>query len=221
MKFKKPKNLTALLFVVGLISMIVALFLLVLVTIISKAFVGGYYISLTLLVCSLIVFIVSIGISTVTTIKDHISAVKAGKKKKLNLCFKVLCALGCIIDFLIVGFITNWDFSPNEAFWIIIAMIIPGIFTQCVYFIPYLIANSKAHAQENAIFVLNLFAGWTLVAWIIALVWACTSPKEKVVIQQKQQLSSADELKKYRELLDSGIITQDEFDAKKNQLLGL
>ena len=33
--------------------------------------------------------------------------------------------------------------------------------------------------------------------------------------------SSADELKKYKELLDSGILTQEEFDAKKKQLLGL
>ena len=33
--------------------------------------------------------------------------------------------------------------------------------------------------------------------------------------------SNADELKKYKELLDGGIITQEEFDAKKKQLLGL
>ena len=33
--------------------------------------------------------------------------------------------------------------------------------------------------------------------------------------------SNADELKKYKELLDQGIITQEEFDAKKKQLLGL
>jgi len=33
--------------------------------------------------------------------------------------------------------------------------------------------------------------------------------------------SSADELKKYKDLLDDGIITQEEFDAKKKQLLGL
>lgn len=36
-----------------------------------------------------------------------------------------------------------------------------------------------------------------------------------------QQTSAADELKKYKELLDLGIITQEEFDAKKKQLLGL
>ena len=33
--------------------------------------------------------------------------------------------------------------------------------------------------------------------------------------------SNADEIKKYKELLDAGIITQEEFDAKKKQLLGL
>ena len=34
-------------------------------------------------------------------------------------------------------------------------------------------------------------------------------------------ISAADEHKKFKELLDSGIITQEEFDAKKKQLLGL
>ena len=33
--------------------------------------------------------------------------------------------------------------------------------------------------------------------------------------------STTDEIKKYKDLLDSGIITQEEFDAKKKQLLGL
>ena len=33
--------------------------------------------------------------------------------------------------------------------------------------------------------------------------------------------SNADELKKFKDLLDNGIITQEEFDAKKKQLLGL
>ena len=36
-----------------------------------------------------------------------------------------------------------------------------------------------------------------------------------------QASSPAEELKKFKELLDMGIITQEEFDAKKKQLLGL
>ncbi|MBR2715095.1 MAG: SHOCT domain-containing protein, partial [Ruminococcus sp.] len=34
-------------------------------------------------------------------------------------------------------------------------------------------------------------------------------------------ISAADEIKKFKELLDMGVITQEEFDAKKKQLLGL
>ena len=36
-----------------------------------------------------------------------------------------------------------------------------------------------------------------------------------------QQISPAEELIKFKELLDMGVITQDEFDAKKKQLLGI
>ncbi len=36
-----------------------------------------------------------------------------------------------------------------------------------------------------------------------------------------QQASGADELKKFKELLDMGIITENEFEAKKKQILGL
>jgi len=45
--------------------------------------------------------------------------------------------------------------------------------------------------------------------------------QNEVAASSAPQLSSADELAKYKSLLDSGVITQDEFDAKKKQLLGL
>ena len=41
------------------------------------------------------------------------------------------------------------------------------------------------------------------------------------VVKQEIPQSNAEELKKYKELLDMGVITQEEFDAKKKQLLGL
>lgn len=46
-----------------------------------------------------------------------------------------------------------------------------------------------------------------------------TNDSIPTIIQQND--SSADELKKYKELLDSGVITKEEFEAKKKQLLGL
>lgn len=39
--------------------------------------------------------------------------------------------------------------------------------------------------------------------------------------QSQGSLSAADEIKKFKELFDSGIITEEEFNAKKKQLLGL
>jgi hypothetical protein len=42
-----------------------------------------------------------------------------------------------------------------------------------VYFLPAIIARKKRNA--NAITVLNLLLGWTILGWIITLVWALTS----------------------------------------------
>ena len=39
-------------------------------------------------------------------------------------------------------------------------------------------------------------------------------------VEVKQEPTKADELKKYKELLDSGAITQEEYDTKKKELLG-
>ena len=41
------------------------------------------------------------------------------------------------------------------------------------------------------------------------------------IIYQEKDTSNADELRKYKKLLDDGVISQEEFDAKKKQLLGL
>ncbi len=41
------------------------------------------------------------------------------------------------------------------------------------------------------------------------------------VVAQEPQPSVPDELKQYKELLDGGVITQEEFDEKKRRLLGL
>ena len=42
-----------------------------------------------------------------------------------------------------------------------------------------------------------------------------------VITQIQSNVSPADELKKYKALLDNGVITQEEFNAKKRQILGL
>lgn len=45
-----------------------------------------------------------------------------------------------------------------------------------LYFVPSVVGLRKRNAV--AIFVLNLFLGWSLVGWVVALVWACTTERE-------------------------------------------
>lgn len=51
-----------------------------------------------------------------------------------------------------------------------------------IYFIPALVAKRRNHPNVQAIFVLNLLLGWSLIGWALALTWAVTV--------QNQQASS-------------------------------
>jgi hypothetical protein len=56
----------------------------------------------------------------------------------------------------------------------VIAWVIAG----AIYFTPSIIAKWIEHRQTLAIFILNLFLGWTYVGWVVALVWAVTKDRE-------------------------------------------
>lgn len=40
-----------------------------------------------------------------------------------------------------------------------------------VYLFPWIVALSRTHPNSNSILAINLFLGWTLVGWVVALVW--------------------------------------------------
>jgi hypothetical protein len=43
------------------------------------------------------------------------------------------------------------------------------------YFLPTILARHKADFM--GIFLVNLLAGWTVVGWFVALVWACSTER--------------------------------------------
>ena len=43
-----------------------------------------------------------------------------------------------------------------------------------VYFIPTFIAFARHHQSRWAIFILDLLLGWSVIVWIICLVWSLT-----------------------------------------------
>lgn len=50
------------------------------------------------------------------------------------------------------------------------------------YFLPTIIAEYRRHRNRMSVFVIDLFLGWTLIGWVVALAWAVSSnvdPKPK------------------------------------------
>jgi len=54
-------------------------------------------------------------------------------------------------------------------------------FGTVMYFLPSIIALARSKRDLLAIFLLNLFLGWTVIGWIVALVWAAKSDIPMVV----------------------------------------
>lgn len=50
-----------------------------------------------------------------------------------------------------------------------------------VYFMPSLIAVMR-RKQFVGILILNLFLGWTILGWVVALIWAAVTHKENFAL---------------------------------------
>lgn len=44
-----------------------------------------------------------------------------------------------------------------------------------IYFLPWLIAWARDHHQIGSIAILNLLLGWTVLGWIVSLVWSASA----------------------------------------------
>lgn len=55
-----------------------------------------------------------------------------------------------------------------ESLWAFVIVLVVLLF----YFIPTMIAGIAKKKNSTALFILNLFLGWTFIGWVVALVWA-------------------------------------------------
>ena len=53
----------------------------------------------------------------------------------------------------------------------VLLVVMLGLVILFVYFIPTMLAAERQHINATAIFLLNLFLGWTFLGWVAALVW--------------------------------------------------
>ncbi|ATS92498.1 putative membrane immunity protein [Escherichia phage St11Ph5] len=62
-----------------------------------------------------------------------------------------------------------------------LAAILVMLFVLAVYLIPTIIAFARGHASKWGIGVLNIVLGWSLVFWVVALIWALSNKGTTIV----------------------------------------
>lgn len=69
--------------------------------------------------------------------------------------------------------------QTDSAGWVLIVAV--SAISLVLYFLPTIVGRQKHNA--GAIFVLNLLLGWTIIGWVVAMVWAVTKePQPSQVI---------------------------------------
>lgn len=63
--------------------------------------------------------------------------------------------------------------------WSFVIMFLMVIIVGFIYFFPFIISVIRNHNKRVEIFLLNLFLGWTIIIWLIALIWACMKVDKK------------------------------------------
>lgn len=91
------------------------------------------------------------------------------------------------------------------------------------YFPPTIVAWVRRHPNRLSIFLLNLLLGWTLIGWVVALIWSASAIRKAGADRpQDQSGPSADAYKRLAQLADlkdRGHLTPAEFEAEKRKVL--
>ena len=133
-----------------------------------------------------------------------------------------------------------WNFSKTNKFTFINVAVIGGTLFNVVFYMieglifKSMVLDSYSTAMEEY-FTTACFVPLILVAVLVCgyiAVEKFIPVSSDVVVETKSEgkaskvnldneLTTAESLKKYKELLDAGVITQEEFETKKKQILGL
>lgn len=75
---------------------------------------------------------------------------------------------------------------------VILVAILPFL---VIYFIPAIVGYSRKKDNKTSILLLNLFLGWSLIGWVVALIWATSKDKamvQHIYVQQASPSAPAD-----------------------------
>lgn len=96
---------------------------------------------------------------------------------------------------------------------VILILVLIGGF---IFFLPTIIAVNRNHPHKLAIAVVNILGGlFAGIGWLVALVWSFIgSPAAPT-----SSIGQADEIEKWADLKEKGLISEAEYKAKKRTLM--
>jgi hypothetical protein len=98
---------------------------------------------------------------------------QADADRKSKRTFTSIGCLGAILlGLLVVVFLNEITREEGEGRGL---FLLPIAVAALVYLLPLVIAAMRGHHQTGAILVINVFLGWTLIGWVIALAMACSA----------------------------------------------
>ena len=71
--------------------------------------------------------------------------------------------------------------GPLDCGWFTFFLFPFGLIGTALYFLPIIAGVIRRKKNMLGIVLLNILAGWTLIGWIIALIWSLVPDKEQVV----------------------------------------
>lgn len=114
---------------------------------------------------------------------------------------------------------------------ILLVVAIPALL---LYFLPTILAFSRKKSNKGIIFLVNFFLGWSLIGWIASLIWALSTDNSQTIIVNNNPTNlegkaivnkestyddKLNNLQRLKDLFDSGVLTEIEFEEQKSKIL--
>lgn len=97
----------------------------------------------------------------------------------------------------------------------IVEIVVAWMLVFVIYIIPIFVALKRKHPQKFPIACLDIFLGWTVLGWIICLVWALSDTK----LEKNNKSNKYEDLERLQRLKDNGTISEEEFEKEKQKIL--
>lgn len=82
--------------------------------------------------------------------------------------------------------------SGSNSIFIVASILGPVIFLG-MYFLPSIVGFVRKRDNLTAIAVLNTLLGWTLIGWVVSLVWALSNNAQQTIIIHNHNSGSEDQ----------------------------